>query len=635
MNDLIPANAPAQRPTLALRIGITGARRLHASEIPRLTEQTAAALIIIRVALQRLADDPANATAYCHTLGVAPSLRFLSPLARGADRLAAGIALDQHYQLHVPMPFPKPIYTEDFTGSDRPYEPQLSAAEDRAAFEALFAQGTHIALDGGRNPSEEGGPQRQGDENRSYEAVGHYVVRNSDILLAIWGGKPADGVGGTGDIVRYAARQGVPVWWINATENQPPRWIEDDLDLNAPVEKLASPVDALPKYLAAALHPPPPIGHHPHNFLENLAHMGRTQAETPWQDYFTEQPRAEHRFWHAHSVVMKWARTRRMVQRLDLPWSPLPALHTEPAIPPTTATAFWQAHYAPADARSNEYTARYRSSYIWVAIFAVAAVLFGALAELLSIFHAPAILGFTAILLEVAALIGVLAISMAATRYQWHERGLEYRMFAELCRKQELLAPFGRALSIGAARNATPDARARWVGWLFAAHLRAGPFAQAPAAVADLLPGVASLAIDQIEYQRNRAINSAQARQTFVLLGLYSFLAVFVFIALKLLIGPWYHDLALIPGLIASILPGVAAAFVLVRAYAELELLVEQSRHTEAALMAACARIARLEPSHALAAYDLGQEAASLATIMLQDLEGWARLFRVKGVEAG
>jgi hypothetical protein len=36
-----------------------------------------------------------------------------------------------------------------------------------------------------------------------------------------------------------------------------------------------------------------------------------------------------------------------------------------------------------------------------------------------------------------------------------------------------------------------------------------------------------------------------------------------------------------------------------------------------------------------LAAQDLGAEATQVATLMLQDLEGWARLFWVKGVESG
>jgi hypothetical protein len=36
-------------------------------------------------------------------------------------------------------------------------------------------------------------------------------VDRSDVLLAVWDGRPARGFGGTGDVVAYARRRGVPV----------------------------------------------------------------------------------------------------------------------------------------------------------------------------------------------------------------------------------------------------------------------------------------------------------------------------------------------------------------------------------------------------------------------------------------
>lgn len=36
-----------------------------------------------------------------------------------------------------------------------------------------------------------------------------------------------------------------------------------------------------------------------------------------------------------------------------------------------------------------------------------------------------------------------------------------------------------------------------------------------------------------------------------------------------------------------------------------------------------------------LVSQDIGSEAALVATLMLQDLDGWARLFRVKAMEPG
>ena len=86
-------------------------------------------------------------------------------------------------------------------------------------------------------------------------------------------------------------------------------------------------------------------------------------------------------------------------------------------------------------------------------------------------------------------------------------------------------------------------------------------------------------------------------------------------------------------GLLATALPGVSAAFFGIRAYSELQLLAEQSHHMEEELRQASMRVERLAPARAMVSQDMGTEAVALATLMLQDLEGWARLFRVKGVD--
>ena len=80
-------------------------------------------------------------------------------------------------------------------------------------------------------------------------------------------------------------------------------------------------------------------------------------------------------------------------------------------------------------------------------------------------------------------------------------------------------------------------------------------------------------------------------------------------------------------------LPGLSAAFIGIRAYAELQLLAEQSHHMAAELEQAYHRIERLNPNRVLVSQDIGSEAALVATLMLQDLDGWARLFRVKAME--
>lgn len=56
----------------------------------------------------------------------------------------------------------------------------------------------------------------------AYLAAGHRVVDSSDVLMAVWDGAPAAGLGGTADVVRYAHAQGrdVLVIWPTGASRQ-------------------------------------------------------------------------------------------------------------------------------------------------------------------------------------------------------------------------------------------------------------------------------------------------------------------------------------------------------------------------------------------------------------------------------
>ena len=62
-------------------------------------------------------------------------------------------------------------------------------------------------------------PFEEGSETAYYEA-GKQVVDLSDLLLAIWNGLPARGLGGTGDIVQYALLLKKQVIHINPFKRQ-------------------------------------------------------------------------------------------------------------------------------------------------------------------------------------------------------------------------------------------------------------------------------------------------------------------------------------------------------------------------------------------------------------------------------
>jgi hypothetical protein len=109
---------------------------------------------------------------------------LLSPLAEGADRLAAHCFLDLFGTagtLVAPLPLDPDEYRRDFSTPD-------SVAE----FDALL-QHALVCAPASVEPALR--PDR-------YERVGRLVARHSHLLLALWDGGGAHGRGGTGEIVR-------------------------------------------------------------------------------------------------------------------------------------------------------------------------------------------------------------------------------------------------------------------------------------------------------------------------------------------------------------------------------------------------------------------------------------------------
>lgn len=652
-SDISPAAcAPShdpRRPRLALRIGVTGGRSLDGGRLAELREKLHEVLNSVREDMQRLAKEDGVAVLYAGADqdGPSPLLRFLSPLARGTDRLAAEVALQLGYELYVPMPFPRAEYQKDFSGSQNPTEPPLTAAEDLAQFETLLQQADDacLSLDGNHE-----------DQTRAYEAVGRFVARHSDLLIAIWDGKPAAGRGGTAEIIEYAVSNGVPVWWIHATETRTPVWLADIEDLRDP-RPLPSepPVHVLRTYLEKHIRPPAPVPRHRHGLVGRLARLGQQKHVLPVADYYAEDANPPGSWSRAYSLLM------RLASRCNLPW-------TEPVPPKDLVAGYWFDLYDPTDRRAGEYAARYRSSYVWLFILATATLIFGASA---AVAHGHKGWVLLSVGLEALMLGGICFVVIAAIRGDWHERSIEYRLLAELCRKQQVLAPLGRAVSLGAVRrmvlrglenaaqgegasaeprsDAEPSDRSAWVAWLFAAWERAAPLPRGDIAAA--LPEIVrrqvleGLIEEQLDYHRRRADMSELADETFFRVGQWSFIAVCICVALKLaavgasFVWPeWSEKLIweyIIHSLtwLAIILPAVSAAALGIRSYAELQLLVEQSRHMEEELLHAKRRMERVNLKRALAAEDIGTETHAVASLMLQDLEGWSRLFKVKAIE--
>jgi hypothetical protein len=150
-----------------MRVGITGHQRLDDPE---------AWSWVARVMRDELAK-------------VALPLVGVTSLAVGADQLLARLVLERGGMIHAVLPF---------ADVERSFSPDAVPA-----YRELAQQATIEALD------------TPGTDEDAYLAAGQRVVELSDLMLAVWNGKPSKGKGGTADVVAYAIRRGVPLIHID------------------------------------------------------------------------------------------------------------------------------------------------------------------------------------------------------------------------------------------------------------------------------------------------------------------------------------------------------------------------------------------------------------------------------------
>ena len=120
----------------------------------------------------------------------------VTSLAIGADQIFAEAILQRQGSLEAIIPFA--AYEETFT-----------EGQERQAYHRLLAlAGTVEVL------------EKSGSDEEAYLQAGQKIVDEVDLLLAIWDGKPARGLGGTGDIVEYALSKEKSVLHLNPITRQ-------------------------------------------------------------------------------------------------------------------------------------------------------------------------------------------------------------------------------------------------------------------------------------------------------------------------------------------------------------------------------------------------------------------------------
>jgi hypothetical protein len=120
----------------------------------------------------------------------------VTSLAAGGDQIFAECALATGGQLMVVIPC-------------EGYESTFKDPSDLASYRRLLKSSTGQVRLPFPEPSEE-----------AYWAAGKRIVDMADILIAVWDGQPAGGLGGTADVVKYAEKLNkeiVRIWPPGAT----------------------------------------------------------------------------------------------------------------------------------------------------------------------------------------------------------------------------------------------------------------------------------------------------------------------------------------------------------------------------------------------------------------------------------
>jgi len=608
------------KPRLALRVGVTGARRLVArmpegaskealADPPDLApERQAKIRADVAAALRRVADRLhalENKSGFRDYYADGPAiLRLISPLALGADRIVAQAAIEACYELYAPLPFAKATYATDFP-------------EDDAEFDELLEHGVVFELDGSRAQEEE-----------SYREVGRFVVRNSDLVVAIWDGGAVKKVGGTAEIARFALQSRVPVLWIDAYGEAAPRLLLSPAELRKAIhprdEKEAPPEEkwdvALGARLDRILLPP-----RDKRILERL------------KLYLEEVVSTETGIWRRLTFFK--ASYAAMLSLFAAGSRRFPSFGQQPK-------GRWRPYASCADKLAIDYADAYRNTYVWIAIFAFLALTAPAFGRFLPAQREAASY------VEAASLLAILLLFWRSTTQNFHEKWIAYRLLAELTRQQFVISLTGRSIPVSecesmtrrtqndAERETEPPFEA-WTAWYFSAAQRAALLPQGKISKRNekALRIGKSLVEEQLGYHRNRLERQqtagerigASARACFEItltLVLASLLANTLHVKF---IESFKEHMEFGVGLFSAL----SAALLGVRVYAEFFLLTRQSQLMLRALEEAERELDSIDPAAPLASRDLGRVLFALALAMLQDLKGWSQLYGVKHIEPG
>jgi len=427
------ANVLAVHPPLlpfVLSVGITGHRieALPESAVQTIVDRIGAALVELKAGALALYE-----AERAFFSDAPPRLLFVSPLADGADQIAAEIALELGYELQAILPFDRETYRTTLHNSGL------------KRFDELMCRASCVLEL----------PGEPDDELKAFVMAGRGTVAHCDIIVAVWDGLPPRGRGGTGEVVQIAITRGTAIAHIPVDPAVPPRlvWaafdptvltLADDSTAERPLER--SHIDSL---MSALLLPPPDAEDRrfAQRFKTERLSRIRARIEYPLLLAAAGVGRFGRKdFTNTHCVNQtrdEWRRYRELCADANQIAAPIDVLEES---------------YSWADGLATHFAQTYRSGHIFNFVLGGVAVCLG-----LSAFMAPH-LKFEFAAAELFITIGIILNAHIGTRNEWHRRWLDYRQLAERLRPMRSLKLLGIAAPDAPGTPTNPVPR-RWLDW--------------------------------------------------------------------------------------------------------------------------------------------------------------------------
>lgn len=583
--------AAPPRPPFAFSLGVTGHRSESLGpEAPTVAARIAEAVRDISAAA--VEQFVANRDWFAQ---LPPQLLMVSPLADGADQMAADAAIANGYALQAVLPFSRGQTRAEVA---EPFRSEFDQLADAAS--------CLIELPG--NPAE---------PLEAYVMAGRATVAHCELLIAVWDGKVPRGRGGTGEVVELAMARGIPIVHIPVDPAKPVTLLwsaydpavltlhSDDID-RRPFDKRH-----LTELLGLLLAPPADERERTYltTYYSERSRRFRARIEYPLllatagiSRFGVKDFRAE------RAAALREAEWNRYCEScsdrhgVSLPLDLLADAHG------------WSGELA------TYFAQNYRSGHVLNFVMAALAVIIGLAGFLLP-----------ASKLELAAIEFVLALIIIlntrfGVRHEWHRRWLDYRQLAERLRPLRSLKLLGIAAPDPPGSTANPIPR-RWVEWYAAAVWRASG---CPAgritldAVPALSDAIATHEVDpQVDYHQGHS------RQIMLLDHRLEKISAAAFWTTLLTSAGTIAALAWAPGwvdrwrdwltLISAGLPAIGAAVFGIRFQGDFGGSALRSDATAASL-ARLANELRAEGIGLMRAADLGEQAARA---MFADLSEW------------